>query len=123
MIFKDNKAIYLQIASLICDQVLTGKLETDGKVPSVRETAALVEVNANTVARSYEYLQNQGIIYTKRGLGYFVAPEAEAVIMKLRREQLLHGDVQDLFRQLSTIGIDPDELRNMYQEFLKSKKL
>ncbi len=98
MIFKDNKAIYLQIAGLICDQVLTGKLETDGKVPSVRETAALVEVNANTVARSYEYLQNQGIIYTKRGLGYFVAPEAEAVIMKLRREQLLHGDVQDLFR-------------------------
>lgn len=123
MTFKDNKAIYLQIADLICDHVLTGKLPVDGKIPSVRETAATVEVNANTVARSYEYLQNQGVIYTKRGLGYFVAPEAKDVIMNLRRDQLLGGDVQDLFRQLSTIGITPEELRSMYQKFLKSKRL
>ena len=51
MRFKDNKAIYLQIADLICDDILQGKLLEDERIPSVREYAATVEVNANTCAR------------------------------------------------------------------------
>ena len=47
----------------------------EGRVPSVREYAAMVEVNANTVVRSYDYLQGQEIIYNKRGIGYFVSRE------------------------------------------------
>ena len=77
MNFKDNKAIYLQIADRIGDQILSGTLTPEGKVPSVRELAAEIEVNANTVARTYDHLQQNGIIYTKRGLGYFVSPDAE----------------------------------------------
>ena len=57
MNFKESKAIYLQIADRICDEVLLGQYQEEERIPSVREYAAVVEVNANTVMRSYDYLQ------------------------------------------------------------------
>ena len=81
MDFRDTKAIYLQIADRICDEVLVGKFAEDSRIPSVREYAAVVEVNANTVMRSFDQLQSQGIIYNKRGIGYFVAAGARERIM------------------------------------------
>ena len=59
MRFKDNKAIYLQIADLICDDILQGRLLEDERIPSVREYAAAVEVNANTCVRAYDWLQGK----------------------------------------------------------------
>ena len=118
MNFKDNKAIYLQIADRIGDDVLSGKLAADAKIPSVREMAAQIEVNANTVARTYEYLQQSGIIYTKRGLGYYVAPDARNTIVRMRREQLMQGEMDYFLGQLKAVGITPTELAQFYQEFL-----
>ncbi len=118
MNFKDNKAIYLQIADRIGDDVLSGKLAADAKIPSVREMAAQIEVNANTVARTYEYLQQSGIIYTKRGLGYYVAPDARDTIVRMRREQLMQGEMDYFLGQLKAVGITPTELAQFYQEFL-----
>ena len=118
MNFKDNKAIYLQIADRIGDDVLSGKLAADAKIPSVREMAAQIEVNANTVARTYEYLQQSGIIYTKRGLGYYVAPDAPNTIVRMRREQLMQGEMDYFLGQLKAVGITPAELAQFYQEFL-----
>lgn len=60
MIFEENnKAIYLQIADRICDDIMQGKYDSDNRIPSVREYAASVEVNANTVMRSYERLTSR----------------------------------------------------------------
>ena len=56
MNFKESKAIYLQIADRICDEVLLGQYREEERIPSVREYAAVVEVNANTVMRSYDRL-------------------------------------------------------------------
>lgn len=67
MIFKENnKAIYLQIADKICDDILTGHFLAGARIPSVREYAASLEVNANTVMRSYEYLERLGVIFNRR---------------------------------------------------------
>ena len=74
MNFKESKAIYLQIADRICDEILLGQFAEEERIPSVREYATIVEVNANTVMRSFDYLQSQNIIYNKRGIGYFVSP-------------------------------------------------
>ena len=119
MNFKDNKAIYLQIADRIGDQILSGTLVAEGKVPSVRELAAEIEVNANTVARTYEYLQQSGVIYTKRGLGYFVSNDAKEKIVAMRREQLMHGEMDYFLGQLKAVGVTPAELQEIYQEYLK----
>ena len=71
MNFKESKAIYLQIADRICDEILLGQFAEEERIPSVREYATIVEVNANTVMRSFDYLQSQNIIYNKRGIGFF----------------------------------------------------
>ena len=118
MNFKDNKAIYLQIADRIGDQIIAGSLTPGGKVPSVRELAAEIEVNANTVARTYDHLQQNGIIYTKRGLGYFVSPDAKEKIVNLRRQQLMQGEMDYFMGQLKAVGITPDELRQLYSDYL-----
>ena len=122
MNFKDNKAIYLQIADRIGDQILAGTLTPDGKVPSVRELAAEIEVNANTVARTYEYLQQSGIIYTKRGLGYFVSPDAQEKIVATRRNQLMQGEMDYFLGQLKAVGITPAELQQLYSDFLNNPR-
>ena len=56
MIFKESKPIYLQIADRICDEILQGTYGEGERIPSVREYAALVEVNANTAMRAFDFL-------------------------------------------------------------------
>ncbi len=73
MQFDPNKAIYLQIADHIMNRIMDGTFSTDQRVPSVRELAAEMEVNPNTTVRSYEWLEQRGIIFNRRGCGYFVA--------------------------------------------------
>ena len=102
MKFKESKSIYLQIADRICDEILQGQYMEEERIPSVREYAATVEVNANTVVRTYDYLQGQEIIYNKRGIGYFVSAGAKDRIIALRKNTFLHEDLPEFFRQVKT---------------------
>lgn len=122
MNFKDNKAIYLQIADRICDEVLDGKYGEEERIPSVREYAAMVEVNANTVMRSYDYLQSQEVIYNKRGIGYFVSPDAKSIIVKVRKELFLNNEIDYFFNQVRSLGITGEELLEMYKNYCNNHK-
>ena len=79
-------------------------------MPSVRETAAQVEVNSNTVMRSYDWLQSQQIIYTKRGLGFYVSPGAKQTIHQIRKEEFVQESVPEIVRSMQTLGISVSEL-------------
>ena len=114
MNFKESRAIYLQIADRICDDILLGQYEEEWRIPSVREYA-------NTVMRSYEYLQSQEVIYNKRGIGFFVASGAKALIHSLRKELFLKEEVDGFFRQLYTLGISIKEVEKMYYEFIQKQ--
>ncbi len=119
MKFKENnKAIYLQIADKLCDDVLTGATLPGARIPSVREYAATLEVNANTVMRSYEYLERLGVIFNRRGIGFFIADTAREVITAMRRETFIKGEVPYFFHQLSLLGVSPDELKTMFETYL-----
>lgn len=118
MKFKESKSIYLQIADRICDEILQGQYVEEGRIPSVREYAATVEVNANTVVRTYDFLQGQEIIYNKRGIGYFVSAGAQERIVALRKDVFLHEDLPEFFRQIMTLNISMKEIGNMYKEYL-----
>ncbi|WP_321333174.1 GntR family transcriptional regulator [uncultured Bacteroides sp.] len=122
MNFKENKAIYLQIADRICDEILLGQYKDEERIPSVREYAAIVEVNANTAMRSFEYLQSQNVIYNKRGIGYFVTSGARALILSLRRETFLKEEVEYFFKQLYTLEVSMDKIVAMFGEFIKKQK-
>ena len=118
MNFTDNKAIFLQIADRICDDILLGNFIEESRIPSVREYAALVEVNANTVMRSFDYLQSKDVIYNKRGIGYFVSPGARSRIQSLRKALFLNEEADYFFKQLYTLAISKEEPLKMYQEYL-----
>ena len=118
MKFKESKSIYLQIADRICDEILQGQYTEEERILSVREYAATVEVNANTVVRTYDYLQGQEIIYNKRGIGYFVSAGAKYRIIALRKNIFLHEDLPEFFRQVKTLDIPMKEIEKMYKEYL-----
>ncbi|MBJ2167267.1 MAG: GntR family transcriptional regulator [Muribaculaceae bacterium] len=120
MDFNDsNRAIYLQIADDIADRVLQGVLPPDERIPSVRDYAATVMVNVNTVMRAYEHLSSLGVIYNKRGLGYFVSAEAASVITRTRRRDFIDsGAIDRIFKQLHLLDISTAELNDMYNAYL-----
>ena len=118
MDFKNYKAIYLQIADRICDEILLGTYGEEERIPSVREYASVVEVNANTAMRAFDYLQSLQVIYNKRGIGYFVAVGAKEAILKLRKEIFLKDELEYFFKQLCSMNVSVVELSAMYNEYI-----
>lgn len=119
MEFIDKKAIYLQIAEFVCDKILLEEFTENDKIPSIRELAIQVEVNPNTVQRTYEYLQQNDIIFTQRGRGYFVTKNAIEIIKKLRKEAFLENDLPQFFKNIYLLEIDISEIELRYKTFLK----
>lgn len=117
MEFKETKAIYLQIAERICNEILLGKYPEEGRIPSVREYAAEVEVNVNTLMRSFDYLQQKDIIYNKRGIGYFVAKGAKKLIYKELERRFLEEDLSDFFDQLQLLNIPIEKVVSLYEDY------
>lgn len=122
MTFKENKPIYSQIADRIMDEILQHVYEEEGRILSVREYAGVVEVNANTVVRTYDYLQNQGIIYNKRGLGYFVSTGAAQKIVALRKETFLQQVLPDVFKEMYLLHIPMETLAEMYKTYQEERR-
>ena len=118
MEFRENEAIYLQIAAYVSENILLAVWPVEQKVPSVRDLAVELQVNPNTVMRTYEFLQNQGIIYNKRGIGFFVAPEAIDKIKAYRKERFLQQDLPLFFKNMYLLEISPDDIQKRYDAFV-----
>ena len=110
MTFNNDKAIYIQMADRLCDDILAGTYSDDDRVPSVREYAVSLEVNTNTAVKAYDQLAHAGIIYNRRGLGYFVTPGARDSIMQARRKAFLDTTLPSLFRDMRLLGIGIDDI-------------
>lgn len=119
---ENNKAIFLQIADNICDEVAKGRYSPGDRVPSVREYAASVQVNANTVMRAYDLLSQKGIIVNKRGIGYFVADDACKIINSQLAQRFLDTELKYAFSRLEALGITPEALSTLYTEYLQQKQ-
>lgn len=104
MIFLDDQPIFVQIADWICDRILDGTYPTDANIPSVRELAVIMEVNPNTAMRAIERLQRDGLIYPKRGIGYYVDASAREYILKQRIERFKNERVPALVDEMSLLA-------------------
>lgn len=112
MEFNNNKSIYLQIAEGIRDRVVNGEYPAGEKIPSVRELAAEMGVNPNTVMRTYNELQALNIIDNKRGIGYFVNPKARTVILRSKKDTFFKQVFPEFIRQAKLLDITADELKD-----------
>lgn len=110
MEFDSNKAIYLQICDAICERILSKEFGADERIPSVREYGAEIGVNPNTVMRSYEKLTADGIIYNKRGIGYFTCTDALERILDIQRKDFMENEFPAIMRKMKLLGIEPSDI-------------
>ena len=119
MEFREPRAIYLQIADFVCDRILLKEWKATERIPSVRELAVQLEVNPNTVMRTYEFLQQQDIIYNERGVGLFVVVNAIKNAMQYRKDEFLDKDLPRLFRNMHLLNIKPEDLQSRFEKYKK----
>jgi len=120
MEFKDTQAIYLQIGDYLCEQILLDRWKESDRILSVRELGVSLQVNPNTVMRTYDFLQSIDIIFNKRGVGYFVAEQAKIKIIAYRRKQFLEQELPLIFKNMKILGMSFDEIKAKYEEFSKN---
>ncbi len=116
MNFNENQPIYRQIAEHVCNQIINRKWEADQRIPSVRETASLMEVNPNTAMRAFHYLQEQHIISQQRGVGYFVSPDGYSKVRDLMRERFIREELPEFFKKMDQLGYSIEELKTLYNQ-------
>lgn len=110
MEFDQNRPIYIQIADSICEKILMGEFKPEERIVSVREWGASIGVNPNTVARSYEILTDRGVIYNKRGIGFFVAADAIELIRESERKHFIEEEFPEFARRAAILGLNLEEL-------------
>ena len=117
MLFEERQPTYLQIAEHICEQIMNGHRQEQERLPSVREMSVALKVNPSIVTRTYDYLQNAGIIGSLTDFGYHVQPDASQRIQRLRRAQFISYDMPKLLRKMKMLGMDFSDLERLYQEY------
>ena len=124
MEFRDKQPIYLQIANHFCEQILLEKWKAGDRIPSVREMAVLIEVNPNTIMRTYNYLKEKGIIYNKRGIGNFVAEDGVQKTLDLKKGNFVSQELPLLFKAMDILDLSIEDIANYYEDYTeKTAKL
>lgn len=117
MEFGENNAIYLQIADQLCEQILKQIWKPEDRIPSVRDMAIQIEVNPNTVMRTYNYLQEKGIIFNKRGIGYFVADDGYEKTKALKKDDFINTELPQLFKTMELLQLTVDDIHIQYKKY------
>jgi GntR family transcriptional regulator len=121
MEFRRNQAIYLQIADHITERILSGTWAEGERIPSIREMSEDIAVNPNTVMRSYAYLQDLGIIYNQRGIGYFVAEGAHQKTLELKKKNFIRRELPRILRTMDLLHLTCEDLRALQEQNQRSK--
>lgn len=120
--FTNNNPIYIQIADYILEMVISEQWVSLERIPSVRELASEVEVNPNTVARTYAFLSDRGIIANKRGIGYFITPDAKTEAIRMKKSQFIKEELPNMFAKMDLLNIQFDEIIKLYDDAKKNDK-
>jgi GntR family transcriptional regulator len=121
MEFRDNQAIYLQIVDYVCEQILRKNWKMEEKILSIRDLAIELQVTPNTVQRACDFIQQLGIISNRRGVGYFVEPDAIKRILSFKREEFIKKELPLVFKNMYLLKLDIKEIEALYTSFLKAQ--
>lgn len=102
--YRDGRPIYEQIVDEIEQMVVHDVLQPDGQLPSVRQMAAELSINPNTIQRAYSELESRGVIYSVKGKGNFVSPNG--AVLRERRMEDIRTQLLNLLQTAKEIGID-----------------
>lgn len=107
--------VFRQLAEQVKAAVARGAIRPGEAIPSVRQMAGIALVNPNTVTKAYRELEYEGVIYTRRGLGVFVAEDAVEKCTSGRREEL-RKRLNEIAVEARQAGISLEELRGMLDQ-------
>ena len=113
--YQDSRPIYEQIVEKIQTLIIKGVLEPNEQLPSVRQTAAELSINPNTIQKAYAILEAEGYIYTVRGRGNFVSGDSSA---HERRRQDWMKKFADCLKEGKELGVPSSEIRRKVEELL-----
>lgn len=111
MEFDNEKPIYIQIASLLKEQIAGGRLRAGEKLPSVREGSVLFEVSALTMQRVMQQLESEGIIISRKGIGYFVREECVGSL----QARLAGEKTGEFVRTMKNCGLSLEEVHRLIE--------
>ncbi len=117
--FDNNLPIYIQIMNYIKGEIVTGKLKPGDKILSVRELASELQINPNTVQRTFQELEREEIVETRRGMGRYVTSN-EDTILTIKKE--MAKDVLDRFiRGMQDLGFEGEDILAAVAENIRHK--
>ena len=116
MEYGDQKAIYLQIAEMVCDKIISKEWKPSERIPSVRELASNFEVNPNTVMRTYGYLQQLEVVFNKRGIGYFLSEDAYVKTIEWRKEEFITKELPEFIKTMDSLGYTLKDLEKIIKK-------
>jgi len=115
-----SQAIYLQIVEYVCEQIILGNWPVEEKIPSVRELGVALEVNPNTVMRSYEVLKNEQIIFDKRGIGNFVDISGPERALRYLQNEFTTKALPQVFKTMYLLKMGVEDLKAPFDRYIKN---
>jgi len=117
--FSDDIPIYQQIMDMIKQQIASGELTAGEKLPSVRDMALVAGVNPNTMQKALAELEREGLLYSKRTAGRFVAEQKE--IKKGLQEELMMGYIETFLNSMKKLGYTLEEVVEIIRKYEKGE--
>ena len=116
---RDSTPIYAQIERALRAAIATGRLKVGDQLPTVRQLAVDLQINANTVARVYADLERQGVLETRRGVGSFVSASPEQARPPDEHQRRLTAFVTRVLADAAAAGLSAQDLVTGIQSHLK----
>nr|WP_160672683.1 GntR family transcriptional regulator [Clostridium sp. C8-1-8] len=116
--FKERSPIYIQIIEIIKADIVSGKIKSGEKLPSVREFSESFQVNPNTVQRVFQELEKENIAYSQRGIGTFIVDGAD-LVNKLKNAQA-QKYTKRFINEMSSLGMNKDEINKYLLKILEA---
>src|SRR5258708_22581230 len=109
----DGRPLFQQIAERVEQSIIDGSLPADAQAPSNNELAAFHRINPATALKGVNQLVADGILYKKRGIGMFVAPDARERVLERRREEFGREFIGPLLAEARKLGLDADQIKKL----------
>ncbi len=119
--FDDNMPIYLQLRDEIEKAIILGSVKEDEMIPSIRTLAQQYRLNPQTVSNALSELVNEGVIYKRRGIGFFVEKEARGVLQEKKLADFRKDEMEQTIRKGKELGITKSEFIDTVESVYSGK--
>lgn len=113
---EDVTPVYLQVINQVREQIASGKLKPGERLPSVRELARFLDINVNTVQKSYQGLKQMGLLVIRPARGAIVSHKAPDVLGSAQNERLLKEALVRVMKEARRLGFDKDAVLRLLRD-------